>query len=541
MAAEKRKSFALKRVNEAVACFSHGEWRTGLAKAQAALELLEGVKGMQPEDTGIVCGGVCLALAACNRVGEALRFFADHAIEIADESIKETLLSSWLSDANSPMPGDVVQFSTAGGSQMVGAVLRPAMTQSAGTCWTVRVQSTAQEASAAPGVGEAIMNPPVPDGPDCTGLEIDVWESEMTLLSLRLSNEQRKHWQELRQDRPGLFGERMRSDNEARWQRLFGAAARSSRSANGVGMGATQAAEDLGLPLEQSFVATLHGFIDDYLALGDGNAESLTVDVLGCRPALELDDQERVLTALLDVLPSTLQRLTVRMCGPEVGCSATSSTHQVDSRTLSLEVRPGLYHDAIPEGDADLVVAMNAGIGVPQYAALWGPTLDLLVCRPKRVLFALTSYTAGELLREERMLRHRWGETLRPAANWPPELLEAARLWRPGNRDSQSTTLSQTIQVLCGASGQEVTLHRGDVVMPLWPVATPAGDCSLSGDDNTPTSLRILRSEDFVYVGPNRTPGRSRNFGALVLWVGGRRCGPVLHDATLGASAALAA
>jgi len=246
--------------------------------------------------------------------------------------------------------------------------------------------------------------------------------------------------------------------------------------------------------------------------------------------------------ALLDVLPPRLQHLTVRMCGPEVGCSATSSTHQVgDSRTLSLEVRPGLYHNAIPEGDADLVVAMNAGIGVPQYAASWGPTLDLLARRPKRVLFALTSYTAGELLREERLLRQRWGEILRPAPNWPPELLEAARRWGPGDRGTQSTTLIHTIQVLCGASGQEVTLQRGDVVMPLRPIATTAGACSESGDEKAPASLRILRSEDLVYVGPNRTPGRSRNFGALVLWVGGRRCGPALHDGAPGASAALAA
>lgn len=335
----------------------------------------------------------------------------------------------------------------------------------------------------------------------------------------------------------------MRSDNEARWQRLFGAAARSSRSANGVGMGATQAAEDLGLPLEQSFAATLHGFIDDYLAQGDGNTESLTVDVLGCRPALELDDQEKVLMALLNVLPLRLQHLTVRMCGPEVGCSSTSSTHQVGDRTLLLEVRPGLYHDAIPEDDADLVVAMNAGIGVPQYAALWGPTLDMLARRPKRVLFALTSYTAGELLREERLLRQRWGETLSPTANWPPELLEAARRWGPGNLGSQSTTLRHQIRVLCGASGQEVTLQRGDVVLPIRPAVTAGTDSDHqeSGDVRALASLRVLRSQDLVYVGPNRTPGRSRNYGALVLWAGGKRCDPILHDAALGASAALAA
>merc|ERR1719456_81161 len=98
------------------------------------------------------------------------------------------------------------------------------------------------------------------------------------------------------------------------------------------------------------------------------------------------------------------------MCGPEVGCPDTNSQEVQGERKLCLEIRHGLYHDVYPAADADLVVAMNAGVGVPQYTAMWGPTLDLLAGRSQRGLFAITSYTAGELLREERMLRSRWAQ-----------------------------------------------------------------------------------------------------------------------------------
>merc|ERR1740121_160138 len=116
------------------------------------------------------------------------------------------------------------------------------------------------------------------------------------------------------------------------------------------------------------------------------------------------------------------------MCGPEVGREAAASSHQLEDgsgRELRVEIRPGLYHDAFPAADADLVVAMNAGIGVPQYVSMWGPTLDLLRRRPQRGLFAITSYTPGELVREERLLRLRWSRKV--ALQEAPELSELLR------------------------------------------------------------------------------------------------------------------
>merc|ERR1712079_927636 len=126
----------------------------------------------------------------------------------------------------------------------------------------------------------------------------------------------------------------------------------------------------------------------------------------------ELEDPEKTLCALMESLPSSLKSLTVRMCGPEVGCDAYITSKELeDGRTLRQDVRPGLYHEVCADEHADLVVAMNAGIGVPQYARMWFPTLELLSKRPQRLLFAITSYTSGELLREERMLRERWSDT----------------------------------------------------------------------------------------------------------------------------------
>merc|ERR1712179_199533 len=93
---------------------------------------------------------------------------------------------------------------------------------------------------------------PSPVGPaqELAGEEVEVLETDIVLLTLRLSSEQRGHWNDLRDEKPELFGQRMKSDNEARWQRLFGAAARKKASGCAAASGA---AEDLGLPLEQSF------------------------------------------------------------------------------------------------------------------------------------------------------------------------------------------------------------------------------------------------------------------------------------------------
>lgn len=500
-AEEKRRLFALKKVDQAVLCFSDGDWSAGLPKARAALELLEGAKGLGPDDTSVLCGGVCLALAACNRIGEALEFFCAHALEIADEQIKDQLLQFWLAEANAFVPGDLVQL----GARLVGVILGPTPTLGR---WQVRVTGTTSDASATAGPGEAVVS--VPEAAEAAGEELDVAESDMTLLSIRLSDEQRASWRELRNERPELLGQRMKSDNEARWQRLFGAAARRDNAGGvgGVGASANAAAQDLGLPLEQSFAATLYGLISDCLEV-NGSKSELTVDVLGCRPALELDDPSTALASLLEALPSTLQRLTVRMCGPEVGCDDSTITQELqDGRCLHMEIRCGLYHDAYPAADADLVVAMNAGVGVPQYTSMWGPTLDLLANRPRRALFAITSYTAGELLREERMLRSRWGDKVQLSD--APELSEMLREQKVG-----SCTLASTIKARSALRDADITLHRGDVIRP---------ECGRGENQQkglVPTSAQVSRCADLVYVGPNKTPGRNRNYGKLVLWIGG--------------------
>jgi len=498
MATDKRRIFALKKADQAIDCFSDGEWSAGLAKARAALELLDGSKGLQPEDTSVLCGGVCLALAASNRIGEALEFFCEHAVEIADEQIKDQLLNFWKMEANSFMPGDVVQL----GAQLVGVVTSPTLAIGR---WLVRVTGTASDASAAVGPGEVVIA--VPEVAHKAGEELEVDESDMTLLSLKLSNEQRTHWRDLRNEKQELFGKRMKSDNEARWQRLFGAAARQNSKGAGVGAGANAAAEDLGLPLEQSFAATLYGLIMDYLERTASRAD-LTVDILGCRPALELDDPHAVLLALMEALPASLLRLNVRMCGPEVGCKDSTSSQELQgSRIVSFEIRHGLYHDVLPTADADIVVAMNAGVGAPQYASMWGPTLDLLANRSHRGLFAITSYTAGELLLEERMLRSRWAETI-PLTDAP----DLAEVLGGQPETFKSVTLISAARAWNAARGEAIEFQRGDVVEQFL---------HKSGGKQK-TCARVSRCADLAYVGPNKTPGRNRNFGKLVLWIGGK-------------------
>lgn len=503
MAADKRRAFALKKADQAVTDFGQAAWTSGLPKSRAALELLEGSKGLLPEDTSLLCGGVCVALAACNRVGEALRFFSEHSTEIGDDFVKEQLLQVWMKDANAPVPGDLVQLSGSEGTPLVGTVLRPTPSG-----FSVRVLGTAADVSASDGPVPEDLAKLMASSAGQVGEELEVAESGVTLLTLRLSEEQRRSWRSLQEEQPELFGERMKSDNEARWQRLFGAAARSQSSA-GAGVaggcaGATGAAEDLGLPLEQSFVATLYGLISDCLER-IGERKELVVDLLGARPALELDDPQPALKALLRALPKSLCRLTVRMCGPEVGCEAYVQTFEAEpERTVELDVRPGLYHDAVKSADAELVVAMNAGIGVPQYTAMWGPTLDALASRPRRTLFAVTSYSPGEILREERLLRQRWARgplALADNAELAEALAAAARPW----------TLGRELQAR-GASGEACTLRRGDLVLPIGRAPAAGG---------LPQAVRVAHGADLAYVGPNRTPGRSRNYGLLILWVGG--------------------
>ena len=61
-------------------------------------------------------------------------------------------------------------------------------------------------------------------------------------------------------------------------------------------------AADEGLPLEQSFVATLYELLMDHEKL-HGAQRELRVDLLGCREALELQEPVRRLSRMLKARP----------------------------------------------------------------------------------------------------------------------------------------------------------------------------------------------------------------------------------------------
>ncbi|CAE7227756.1 1a, partial [Symbiodinium sp. CCMP2456] len=158
--------------------------------------------------------------------------------------------------------------------------------------WQVRVTGAASEASAALGPGEAAAS--VPQALEEAGQVLKVSETEATLLTLRLSDEQQLRWKSLQEEMPDLFQKRMSSDNEARWRKLFSAAAQKFRRGPLIG----SSAEESGLPLEQTFAATLYDCILEHRQSCGDQAE-LTIDVLGCRPALELDDPLCALAAII--------------------------------------------------------------------------------------------------------------------------------------------------------------------------------------------------------------------------------------------------
>jgi len=148
--------------------------------------------------------------------------------------------------------------------------------------------------------------------------------------------------------------------------------------------------------------------------------------------------------------------------------------------------------------------------------------------QPRRALLAVTSYSPGELLREEKLLRRRWASDLKLANAEQLSLLVAELHGQP------PWTLLQDLQL----PGIQLALRRGDVVQPSMNLAEvrrllPRAPAALSGDAKAmlgkavqqvvqgPWCFSVLHSDALVYVGPNPTPGRSRNYGKLLLWVGG--------------------
>eukprot|EP00929_Paragymnodinium_shiwhaense_P039311 TRINITY_DN20669_c0_g1_i7.p1 TRINITY_DN20669_c0_g1~~TRINITY_DN20669_c0_g1_i7.p1 ORF type:complete len:239 (-),score=36.28 TRINITY_DN20669_c0_g1_i7:14-730(-) len=221
-----------------------------------------------------------------------------------------------------------------------------------------------------------------------------------------------------------------------------------------------------------------------------------------------------------------LKRLHVRMCGPEVESEAWSCELTLpDGRPLRMELRPGLYHDAFPAGGADIIVAMNAGIGVPQYRAEWAPTLDLFGRMPQRFLLAVTTYSPGELLREEQLLRRRYGTLLKVrSATALAELLDAVG-GKPPWTIAKPTRLASGLDLEPGDVLEpwllkvSSTQRRGQGRSGVEAVVVDLSDDQREGVVHGPWCFRLLRARDLQYVGPNPTPGRSRNYGKFLLWV----------------------
>ncbi|CAE7199440.1 TTC28 [Symbiodinium natans] len=286
--------FSALRRRQAIKCFSSGHWGTGQAKAKAAVQLMEGMQeACVPDlDLALLLGGLCLAQAASGCWAEALSLCCKRSADIADEILKDRLLHGWLEEANAFTPGDVVQFTGAHCAQLTGLVMGPSAEFGS---WHVRVTGPATEAAAAPGPLEAAT--PMPKAVEVAGEVLEVRESEATLLTLRLSDEQQLRWKELEGEVPELFQKRMNSGNEVvlhaekmdyQLQRTQQAALHAEK---------TDVA-DSGLPLEQTFAATLYDCILEHHQSCGTQAE-MVVDVLGCRPALELDDPVRALTAMI--------------------------------------------------------------------------------------------------------------------------------------------------------------------------------------------------------------------------------------------------
>lgn len=549
--ADRLVAFARRKAEEAFTCFEQGTWADGIPRAKAALDLLARAKCTDEELAARLCTRICNGLGSAGRFGEALEFFCEHSLEVANDNVKDQLLQSWLSLTNTPAKGDLVQLptkslSTAEGYErrLIGIVVGLIdSTNSDGALpgtqsrWSVKLQSSAAvgERDLPSIINAAETQETCKDDEQVELLEVDA--VDLTLLTLKLTKEQREQWLTLLERCPSLFGERIKPENEARWQKLFGGCA--VRNAGAISTGTVAGASDIGLPLEQSFTATLYGILNDWLRArckstgskaGVEAQKTLVVDILGCRPALELADPFAQVSAVFRSCQQLdwLETVTVRMCGPEVNCAAWQTSGQLSENLhLELEVRPGLYHDAFCEGGADIVVAMNAGIGVPQYKHMWRPTLDFLSKQTKTALFAVTSYSPGEILREERILRRLWADECK--LHTPKEL---AQLLRQVS-GLPPWTLSDDIVL----PGNPAVIKRGDVVEP-WRMPKPCKCASISETVTAlssalnspgleaalagPWTFRILRANLLAYVGPNPTPGRSRNYGKLLLWVGGR-------------------
>jgi hypothetical protein len=501
MAAKKLEAFARKKAAVALKLLQQEEEESlaeGICVAQAALDFFKrGENDGDPERAqciGDLCRNLSAALATSGRFGAALSLFRYHAGEMSDEQLRNEILNQWHAAANSPQVGDAVQVSRSalGADEHYGHLVATvvAMPQPGESKWTLQVRSPASPQGSV-------------DGDDAENSEknnivVSMEAAQVTLLSLRLMEEQREYWRDLHEECPRLFGDELKTKNKVNWQRLFGAAALALQT------GPRIAAEaDAALPLAHSFSATLLVLLREYAELSEVKGGVVEVELLGCRDVLELSSPVGELSSLLHCAPKQIKELQVRMCGPEIKGEGYDKEVDVGDRKLRLTVRPGLYHDVFLDTSPDVVVAMNPGFGVATYAADWRPTLDLLAHRQKRTLFASTSYTPLEMMQEYHLLQRHWAEPLEVKEQWQlAQLTEALR------GDTSPWTVTRTI-IIQGLG----TLRQGDVIYTSSGTSAPL---------TAPVVLEVSRQQDTLYVGPNLTPGRSRNYGKLLRWVGGR-------------------
>lgn len=539
MAAVKLAAFAQAKAAKAFALFDEGAWEEGLPFASASLELLLRAGDVDAEAALLrrrLCRQLCEAHAALGRFGAALALHGRNAGDIADERLREDLLGRWHAAANAAQEGDVVQLTRAacGADGNFGHVVTTVggLPCVAPAPWAVELAAPPAGAAGAAGAAplENQDTPGIGDDAAAHGAAtaVQVEADEVTLLSLRLMEEQREHWRSLREECPRLFGDELKQTTKANWQRLFGACAAA------IGEVPRIAAEaDAALPLAYSFAATLLLLLREHAALGGdlGADGCLEVDLMGCRDVLELSDPERQLAAVLACAPPRIRRLHVRMCGPEiVGGAWERDAEADDGRKLHLTVVPGLYHEVFPDVCPHLVVAMNAGFGVATYVADWRPTLDLIARRPRRTLFASTSYTAKEIAQEDALLRRRWAEPLRVTSAAQREELLAAL---GGGEGVALGPPPWTAQRDAAVPGLLAALRRGDAVFPEATAAT-----AVEAFPEAPATLLVARCADAIYVGPNPTPGRSRNYGRLLRWAGGGPLRELTHKVLSGTSRA---
>jgi len=85
--ADRLVAFARRKAEEAFTCFEQGAWADGIPRAKAALDLLARAKCTDEELAARLCTRICNGLGSAGRFGEALEFFCEHSLEVANDNV----------------------------------------------------------------------------------------------------------------------------------------------------------------------------------------------------------------------------------------------------------------------------------------------------------------------------------------------------------------------------------------------------------------------------------------------------------------------